>query len=204
MSLVNEFVGVNGNTKRPRQMADESLIALKRQIAALPAGNAPDYAVGPPGRNIRLYAEPFYLLQDRNRLRLRGTITYRWFPHPQVRFRGSTRKRGVVLEPGNGELWIPRLLRVPVLVTSIQYGVSLTASGLVQKVARVGQDRPVSSVKFHLPNFHRYVGERVRHGLRSTSTSRIRLHAGRWLIDLDQVPQFVTLEQQLRDRGELL
>lgn len=176
--------------------------AFRKAIQSLPICLLPEFNVVPPNEPCVLYEGPYSLLQKHNQsANLFGRITYKWFPSPHVRFEGKPMS-GISVETGSAVLSIRRpYVSGSVRITGL--GRRLI-TGSAEGPLVIGKNLRVKALKFHLPNFHHYVGSRVRFPHATETgwcTSRIELKSGDWKLTLDQDPSYGDLEKKLRKDG---
>lgn len=178
--------------------------ALKKALLALPEGTDGDHTVRPPNKPIKLYSGVFEVRQEGIPIKVQGTIEQHWYPYSLVRFKGRPTGKWIP-ELGDAKLRIPKhFTMAAALVTEFSLGTRPRVSGLVSGIVRIGQNRAVRAIKFYLPNFHNYVGSRVRfiRGDRIwSSASRITLSADGWRVFIDQEPEYHKLHGLLKARG---
>lgn len=86
----------------------------------------------------------------------------------------------------------------------IRGGTWTEAHGSIQGRFRFGRDRPVRSIRIHVPNFHEYVGApRIRFSGPNVPTfgARLTLQHKNWLVMLDQTPDVRGLREALLEHG---
>jgi hypothetical protein len=193
------------STKAGRPQARHTT-SISAAIKTLPNGIAIRYAVRPPNRAIKLYSGAFLLTDQKEVWRLRGNIQLTWLPEPTVRFHGSVTSGGHVERLGKRlELRIPaRSASATVSISGTTWGSRPAARGAVERKLRFGRDYAVRAIRFHVPNFHDYVGKSVRFvGERPTwlANSRLSLSHRDWMVHIDQDPQFHKMLDLLRVHG---
>ena len=177
---------------------------LRKTLQALPEGTCGDYTIRPPNKPLKLYSGIFELHQGRVKVKLRGTVEQQWYPYPRVRFSGRPTGSHVP-ELGEAKLRIPKCFTTaPVHITETTIGTRPRASGSAIGTVRLGQRRAVRGIRFHLSNFHNYVGSNVKfstEGRVSYSAGRLTLAADGWKIVIDQSPGSANLQKLLTARG---
>jgi len=157
----------------------------------------------PPNKPIEVFRGNFELRQA-SRLTLHGTLEQHWYPHPQLRFTGTTGSGGSAdLERAELHIRSPHC-KAAVNVTEIAHGPNQKVSGIAAGIIRMGQNRAVHAVRFHVPNFQCYVADPVAFTIdRRTvySKGRLDFEANGWRVLLDQDPQWHKRRKTLKARG---
>lgn len=165
----------------------------------VPHGIAALYSVVPPNRPTRVFKGR--LLGKPGKVRLnRARLDYQWLPDGGLRFVGIVKgpldvdhEISHVRAPRNGA-W------VEAFVDSTNLGKVTRVEGVFQACVRVGPDRPVRAILFHVPNFHEYVGDPIRSD-RTFHRGRLRLKAGEWIVTIDQSSKHRDVQKALEGRG---
>lgn len=139
---------------------------LRRRLRGLPTGLIPEYTVRPPNRPITIYRGRFAVEQGGTPIALNGSLAFRWFPSCDVQFCGTVTQRDQYVDLDTPvKLHVPsRRIRAEGFVTRVEHGNRDRVTGTLNHRVRCGQDREISSLRFHLANFHDYIGTNIRFG----------------------------------------
>lgn len=164
-----------------------------------PLALKPEYTTPEPNTTISLYEGPLELNIGEKICATHGAITLTWFPRPAVRLECQLTAipdlntwTGWVLIPAIGAQAQIRLLSV-----RGDQAVSIL------KPAVMGKGVAVNSVKFHLFNFHRLIGERVQpsSGKPGFLPHRLALASHDWELALDAVDDRLSIDEKLGQVG---
>ena len=190
-------------TVNPRQ---GSITRLRKRIRALPRGIVPLFVIRPPNKPTSVFAG--YLAARNGSFSVRrARVEFGWYPRPQVRFGGtpSSQPTPAIVGPTDIALGTPSSI-TGAKVIHAAFGSHPRVEGIANFL-RIGQRRLVRSMRFHVANFHDYVGEPVRFnqsGHLTFSRSRLTLNAGDWVARLDQSPSFQQDQRTLTRYGGFL
>lgn len=184
-----------------------------------PGGKIPDSpeALSPvfdhdsPNEPISLHAGEFFLADESKRAQCEGEVSLEWFPKPRVRFSGEG--EAVVVELFNLE---SVTLEIPALSASasahmahLQFSSDPTAypiAGFVAEPTWSGRGGRFDELRFHLVNFHQYVGDHIQTGSSEGEPSsrwlgRLPLEGPEWRVHLDQFSDYRDRRSEVRREG---
>lgn len=176
-----------------------------------PAALLPVFDHESPNEPISLHAGEFFLTDESKRARCEGDFSFEWFPTPRVRFSGE------------GEAVVADLfdldsvtLKIPALSASasaflahLQFSsdqVAYPIAGFLSEPTWIGGDGSFDELRFHLPNFHQYIGDPIQTGgfegePFSGWLGRLPLEGPEWRVYLDQYSDYSDRRSEVRREG---
>jgi hypothetical protein len=170
-------------------------------LSAMPLAITPRYMTEAVNAPVDLYSGSLTLRPDEGGSPGEGRIFLRWLPQPRAAFEVSD--VGLVprlSDDGDDQLSVEDLgssCRVAILSASYLGG---RFSGVLRDDPRL-PGKQVERVTFHLPNFHAYMGDAIRHEGGGVSAGRLVLRNRSWRITLDRVMEAYALQERLEAEG---
>jgi hypothetical protein len=171
---------------------------IEAALRRMPLAITPLYVTAAVNAPIDLYSGSLTLRPDKGGSPSEGRVFIRWLPRPQAAF--ELTDEGLVPELADDWLRLQDLrssCRVSILSASIPAG---RFSGALRGDPLLPGEQ-VERVTFHLPNFHRYLGDAIHHEGWGVSRGRLLLRHRPWQITLDQVVGADALRETLDAEG---
>lgn len=127
-----------------------------------------------------------------------GVVTFRWLPSPRVTFEVYDNATVFALDEAALEIHEGKILQVVLLGANYPVG---SLKGRIRSPSP-HESEFADRMTFHVPNFHRYLGDPVRNADATGAwKARLQLTANDWSIYIDEVPNAENLRKALREEG---
>src|SRR5277367_3463263 len=154
----------------------------------LPLELTPFYRTSAVNGSVELYRGDTILHQDGRSWRGRGSVSLNWLPRPHLELRHALGSQGAGLKFEAAEVELVTLgVRTTVRLSTIPFLLVSPGDGVVKAVVGSvdsGSSGPYRRIRFHLPNFHHYLGRAIRMGQGGARLARLAMESEEWSITL--------------------
>ncbi len=164
----------------------------------------PIYKTQEPNLPILLYQGLLEITQGDSIHKGEGSVILEWLPNPSIKFKFSAQEQfSYYLNIGEAYLKLLEIdssaeiliLSVPIIVDE-----NLEITGCLNQPMVLSSNQDLSSVVFHLTNFHKFIGTQVSRKNHICS-DRLVLEAGGWRICIDNVENLTDVINSLKSKG---